>query len=133
MLNRLRDLPSRSTLVRFLLSGGLNTVFTYGIYLLLLQIVNYKAAYSTAYIAGIILAFMMNRSFVFRAHRGWKSAVLFPFVYLAQYLVGLLVAIGWVEKLGLPPEGAPLAAIVVTIPVTFVLSRAVFGRPTTQS
>ncbi len=127
MLTRLRDLWSRSSLVRFLLSGGINTAFTYAVYLLLLHVLSYRVAYTASYIAGIALAFMLNRSFVFRTHRGWKSVVLFPFVYVAQYLLGLLVAIGWVETLQLPAEGAPLAAIAVTIPATFLLSRAVFG------
>ncbi|MEA9587218.1 GtrA family protein [Xanthomonas sp. WHRI 10064A] len=122
-----RKLIAKSSLVRFLISGGLNTAVTYATYLALLQITTYKAAYTLSYISGIIIAFLINRLFVFRTHRGWRSLLMFPFVYLAQYLTSLFLVTAWVEHFGFKPAFAPLAAITVTIPLTFVLSRAVFG------
>lgn len=127
-LVRLRAIAAGSSVVRFLISGGLNTAVTYALYLVLLQFLNYRIAYTIAYVAGIVLAFVVNRTFVFRSHRGWRSVVLFPFVYLVQYLAGLTIAVVWIEYFRFPQELAPLAAIVVTLPLTFVLSRAVFGR-----
>ncbi|NWF34647.1 GtrA family protein [Stenotrophomonas sp. SAM-B] len=115
------------------MSGGFNTAVTYAAYLFLLQVAEYKLAYTISYLGGLVIAFTLNRLFVFRAHRGWKSIVLFPLVYAAQYLLGLAVAIVWVETLSLPPAVAPIAAIIITVPVTFILSRAVFGRPPASS
>jgi len=97
-------------------------------YLLLLQFMGYKPAYTVAYIFGIVLGFLLNRLFVFQAHRGWRSLVLYPFVYLAQYLVSLAIVWAWVERLHMPASIAPLFAIVITIPLTYVLSRIVFGK-----
>jgi len=54
--------------------------------------------------------------------------LLFPLVYLAQYVVSLGVVWAWVECFHLMKELAPLVAVVITIPLTFVLSRFVFGR-----
>jgi len=127
-LTRLRGLISRSSFLRFLISGGVNTGATYGMYLLLLQFMGYKPAYTVAYIFGIVLGFLLNRLFVFQAHRGWRSLVLYPFVYLAQYLVSLAIVWAWVERLHMPASIAPLFAIVITIPLTYVLSRIVFGK-----
>lgn len=112
---------------RFLLSGGFNTLVTYGIYLLLLNVLSYKTSYTVAYVAGIVLAYSLNRYFVFKSHQGIKSVALFPLVYLAQYLTSLLILWVWVEKLGLDSRIAPLIAIAITVPMTFVLSRYVFS------
>ncbi|MEO8779684.1 MAG: GtrA family protein [Rhodanobacter sp.] len=128
VLTRLRALIGASSFLRFLISGGINTAVTYAVYLGLLGVLGYKIAYSIAYVVGIVLAFLINRLFVFQTHRGWRSMVLFPFVYLAQYLVSLAVLWAWVEHLHMSSKLAPLIAIVITIPLTFVLSRLVFGR-----
>ena len=114
-------------IARFLVSGGFNTVVTYGLYLLLLNVVSYASSYTIAYAAGILLAYNLNRYFVFKSHQGIKSAALFPLVYLAQYLTSLLILWVWVEKLGWDSRVAPLIAIAITVPITFVLSKYVFS------
>ncbi len=49
-------------------------------------------------------------------------------LYLLQYLIGMLVVWLWVEQLGWPQEPAPLAAILVTVPINFVLSSFAFMK-----
>lgn len=124
MIRRLFD---RSTVVRFLLGGGLNTALTYLLYLALLLIFEYWAAYTISYVFGIVLSYLINRKLVFRTAHSWTSALLFPAIYIVQYLLGLAVVHVWVKILDLPAPLAPLVAVAVTLPVTFVLSRAVFG------
>jgi len=111
---------------RFLLSGGFNTVVTYLIYLLALLVLPYWAAYSAAYIAGIVLAYVLSRYWVFWQHRGVASVVLFPLVYVIQYILGLAVVWVWVNTLHLDAKYAPLAAVALTVPITYVLSRHIF-------
>lgn len=125
-LTYLRGMIEQSRFLRFLLSGVVNTATTYVIYLALLQIIDYRVAYTIAYATGILLAYALNRVFVFRAHRGWSSLLLFPLVYLAQYLASLAIVWVWVDKFGLPKSLAPLLAIIVTVPLTYVLSHHVF-------
>lgn len=127
-INRIKTAVADSSFVRFLISGGVNTGATYAAYLGLLQITGYKIAFTAAYVLGIVLAFTFNRLFVFQTHRGWRSVIMFPFVYLVQYLASILIVWLWVEKMRLPTKLAPLSAIVATIPLTFLLSRLVFGR-----
>lgn len=126
MSPRLRALAARSRFLRFLISGGINTAATYATYLALLSIFEYRLAYSIAYVTGILLSYVFNRTFVFHTHRGWRSVLLFPFVYLAQYMVGLAIVWTWVGQLHLAQSLAPLVAILVTIPLTYFLSRYVF-------
>ena len=125
-LARIRKLVECSRFLRFVLSGGINTIVTYAIYLILLLIIDYKLAYTAAYVSGIALSYLLNRVFVFRTHRGWSSALLFPLVYLAQYLVGLAAVWVWVGQFGFPEPFAPLVAIAITIPMTYLLSKLVF-------
>lgn len=113
---------------RFLLSGAFNTAATYLLYLALLRFMPYRLSYTISFICGIVIAYILNLSFVFRAQGGLKTIALFPLVYLAQYLAGLGVVSLWVELLDWQASLAPIAAIIVTIPLTFVLSRLVFDR-----
>jgi len=117
-----------SKFLRFIISGGANTAVTYLIYLMLLHFTTYQISYTIAYVVGIFAAYFINRHFVFRTHRGWQSIVLFPLVYVIQYLVSMCVLRLWVEQLHLSKEFAPLVAIAITVPLTFALSRIIFGK-----
>lgn len=117
---------------RFLVSGGVNTLITYVLYLALLQVLPYRLSYTISFVFGIALAYVINHYFVFQVRRHGARGLLFPFVYAVQYLVGLLVVHTWVALLHWHASLAPLAAIVVTLPVTFLLSKWVFeGGPRT--
>ncbi|MFL1558104.1 GtrA family protein [Pseudomonas sp. O11] len=133
MISRLTAKIFKRDFTRFLVSGGFNTALTYGVYLLLLNFLSYNASYTIAYVGGILLAYTLNRFFVFKSHNGFKSAALFPLIYLAQYLVSLVVLRVWIEKLGLDERVGPLLAIAITVPMTFILTRFLFvRRPTPE-
>ena len=110
---------------RFLAAGVVNTGVSYAIYLLLLTILPYLAAYTIAYVAGIAISYLLLTRFVFRTDRRLVTAVRFPLVYIAQYLTGSAVIVLLVETLGVRASIAAIVAIIVSIPVTFVLSRIV--------
>ena len=109
--------------VRFLIAGGLNSLATYLFYLALLLAVPYAWAYSLSYSAGIVLSFVLNSLFVFRVPLRWRKLLPYPSVYLAQYLLGLGVIYAGVELLRWDERLMPLAALAVTVPVSFVLTR----------
>ncbi|MEE1921968.1 GtrA family protein [Pseudomonas sp. 148P] len=121
-------LLTRSSVSRFLISGGFNTAATYALYLLLLNILSYRISYSIAFVTGVVLAYVLNRTFVFKSHRGLKSVLWMPLVYLGQYLVGMLVLWLWVELLELPHQAAPLVAILITLPLNYLISRFAFTK-----
>jgi len=113
----------RDEVLRFLLGGASTTVVSYAIYLVLLSWLPYVFAYSIAYVSGIVWSYFANTLFVFRRALSVTRAALFPLVYLAQYLAGTLLLIVLVDVLRLPKTLAPLAVIVLTLPLTYVLSR----------
>ncbi len=121
--------------VRFLIAGATTTFITLGLYLLLLQILPYALAYSVVFVVGIGISYVLNSTFVFRATTSVRTLALFPLIYVVQYGVGLAVVTAWVDVLGLPEALASLAAIAVTIPLTYLLARLLFSgqQPTADS
>lgn len=113
---------------RFLLSGGVNTLVTYLLYLLLLVFFSYQISYTISYCLGVVLAYCLNRVVVFRSHRGLRSLLLFPLVYVVQYLLTSGVLWGLVVVLGVDERLALLVAIALMVPVNFLLSRKIFTR-----
>ncbi len=114
--------------LRFLLSGGFNFVVTYILYLILIEIIPYKISYSISFIVGVVLAYYLNCKFVFRSKKQLSTFALFPLVYLIQYVLGLVVISLWVQLFGFNKAFAPIAAIIITIPITFILSRKVLTK-----
>lgn len=113
--------------LRYLIMGGTNTIVAYAIYLLLLQWMRYEIAYSIGYAVGIVMAYALSAVFVFRKPMRKRSAMRFPLVYLAQFLISLGLLRLAVEVIHIPQWLALGFAVVLTIPVTFLLSRWVLN------
>jgi putative flippase GtrA len=109
--------------MRFLLMGGMNTLVAYLIYLVLLNWIRYEIAYAIGYATGIVIAYWVGAAFVFRKPMRGRSALRFPLVYVAQFLVSAGILHVAVETMHLPHWLAFIVAVGLTIPVTFVLSR----------
>lgn len=116
--------------LRFIVSGAINTGLTYALYLMLLPLLGYLAAYSMAYVIGILLSYWLNSAFVFRQPMSWRGLVRFPIVYIVQYLCTAMLLWLFVDRIGVSERVALLGAIAVTVPVTFVAARlAILPRP----
>lgn len=115
---------------RFLVAGAVNTAATYGVYLALLPATNYTIAYSIAFVAGIVLSYVLNTRYVFRVAGSVRRFAIYPLVYLAQYLAGLGVLHAAVTLFGVDEGIALLASIAVSVPLTFLLSRVVLKAGT---
>lgn len=111
--------------VSFLAGGLLNTLLTYGIYLLLNLYIGYQKSYVIAYITGIVFSYLFNAQIVFNVKKSWKGLMAYPIVYLLQYVLAALMLSLMVERLGIPKEIAPLLIIVLLLPVTYLLSKTI--------
>lgn len=114
--------------VRFLVTGCINTALTWLIYLAALSVVGYSLAYTFAYAIGIVIAYVFGVGYVFRTSPTLKGFLIFPMVYLAQYLAGLGILWVAVSQLHIDEQYAIFASIIGTIPLTFALSRLVLFR-----
>jgi putative flippase GtrA len=116
--------------LRFLLGGAANTALGYVLYLLLNLFLDYRWAYSISFAAGIVLSFVINSVFVFRQPLRWRRLVVYPVVYAIQYCVGLAAIWLFVAVLRQPEHWAPLAAIALSLPITYIATRFVLGAKT---
>jgi len=117
-----------SQFTRFLATGLVNTAIGYGAYLGLLHWTSYEIAYAAAYVIGIVVAYVLNSLFVFRSPIGLRTALRYPFVYLAQYLFGaglLYAMVGW---LGFDRRWAALVALALSVPLSFLLNRIALSQ-----
>lgn len=112
---------------RFLVVGAANTLFTVLLYEALRRVLPYLAAYSIAYVAGIAIAYALSTGYVFERARTLASAMRFPLVYVAQYLLGAGLMWLLVDRLDTHPTLAVLLVVAATVPVTFALSRLVLA------
>jgi len=117
--------PALLQFARFLVAGAINTVASYAVFLVLLEVMSYLAAYTISYVFGVVISYLLLTSFVFRTPRRVVTALRFPLVYIAQYLVGTAVMVLLVETWGVRAPVAAIAAIVASIPVSFLLSRTI--------
>ena len=111
---------------RFIVVGAANTAASYGVYLLLLLVVDYRIAYTIAYLVGLAFGYWAHATFVFRARLGARSALAYVATYAAMYLVSLGMLAVAVDYWLVPKPAAMLAALCVTIPASFLLLRRGF-------
>lgn len=115
--------------IRFLISGAINTLVTYAVFVLLGRWFHHALAYTISYLLGIALSYAMAATFVFRAGVSVRSALRFPLVYVVQYLYGLAALSLLVKRFGVPQNLAMLVVIATSIPLTFLMARHAM-RPT---
>lgn len=114
--------------IRFLVSGSINTLASWGVYAVLLQFLPYGWSYTIAYGFGIAMAYLLYRFYVFGSKGRRFGPMWVALIYLLQYLLGIALVNVWVRLLGQPALWAPIFCVLITLPLTYVLSRWVF-RP----
>jgi putative flippase GtrA len=112
-------------LFRFLIVGTVNTGLTLLLFEGLRLLVPYMWAYSLAYVTGIAISYLLNAAYVFQRPKTVTSAALYPLVYVGQYALGVMLMWVLVENVSLSPALAVLVVILISVPVTFVMSRTI--------
>lgn len=107
----------------FLIVGFVNTVLTYLIYLSILTFFTCEVSYSISFVLGVILSYTLNTQFVFKESFKFSTFLLFPLVYVVQYMLGIALLNILVKIVGIQEMFAPLGVIVLSMPVTFFLTR----------
>jgi len=119
--------------IRFVLFGGVNTLLGYLIYVILLIFLNYKVSFTITYVSSIFISYYLNSKFVFYRKVSLKKGLMYPSVYLIQYLTCMLLLHFFVEILNLSKFIAPILAVLLTVPVTFFLSRSIIKGQARES
>lgn len=118
--------------MRFLLFGAFNTGITYLLYCALVFAIHPQFAYALVFALGIALAWAGNSRFVFRQPLTRKVAAIYPFMYLAQYLLTAALIHVFTVWLSLGPRVALAIALTITTPLSFAWNRALLARTQPQ-
>jgi putative flippase GtrA len=110
---------------RFVVGGGINTLLTYLLFLLLAAFMPYAIAYTITYAFGIALSYVINAFFVFDTGHDWKAMVRFPVAYAVQYLWGLALLFLLIDVLTMPRAIAMLVVIATGTVLSYLLIKRI--------
>jgi putative flippase GtrA len=111
-------------------NGVINTALSYGLFVVLANLIDYRAAVVISYGVGMYSSYLLNGAIVFGA-----SGRLGRFIAVNLGLMGVNLALTWtlVEEFAWLKELAQLAAIAVVFLLGFALNKAlVFGGRTSH-
>ena len=114
--------------VRFVVVGGVNTLFGFGIFALLQStlgtVVHYLVVLVVAQVIAVLEAYVLQRYVVFQARgRWWRDLVRFSSVYAAAFVANAAALPLLVEVLHMPVIPAQAVVMAVVALGTFVVHR----------
>lgn len=123
----LKDKKTFGEIIRFVIVGVIATAIHYGIYWLLMHLMNATIAYSIGYALSFICNFLLTSYFTFRKRASVKKGLGFGVAHGVNYLlhVAFLNLFLW---LGVSKSFAPIPVFAVVIPINFLLVRFVFKK-----
>jgi putative flippase GtrA len=118
-----------SQLVRFLFVGAANTLITSLGFLVLSLWIAPALAFTLVYFTGLVFVMTVTPRVVFGVDPGWRRVGTLGLWYVAVYGAGLLVLRLLEHRLDAPHLLIVAGTLVVTVPLNFVGSRFIVGRP----
>ncbi|HDG8498457.1 TPA: flippase GtxA [Staphylococcus aureus] len=116
---------THAEILKFIIVGGINTLNYYVVYLLLLKLlhIEYMISHITGFIVAFVISYYLNCYFVYRVKPTWRKFISFPITQIVNVSIQTVLLYVFVSWLNLPAEIAPFAGLIITIPVTFILSK----------
>ena len=107
--------------IRFIIVGGINTLFGYGIFLISLYFLSYLISSIISSIMGTTLSYFLNKRWTFRDKQSHKPIKIFKFyiVYGTGWLLNLILLIFFVEILKINPKVAWILAVPFVTTIIF--------------
>ncbi|MEJ7220020.1 GtrA family protein [Staphylococcus gallinarum] len=112
-------------IIKFIIVGGINTVDYYIVYLFLLKILglNYLISHLTGFIVSFIISYYLNCYFVYKVTPTWKKFIQFPITQVINMGMQTLLLYIFVQWFQISSVIAPFVGLIITIPITFILSK----------
>lgn len=109
---------------RFVFVGVLNTLSYYSIYLVLHNAFNlpYLLAHLVGFLISLNISFFLNCYVTYRIKPTLKKYLYFPLTQVVNMSVSTVLIFIFVEFLHLNSNIAPFAAVLFTVPITFIVS-----------
>lgn len=116
---------THAEILKFIIVGGINTLNYYVVYLLLLKLlhIEYMISHITGFIVAFVISYYLNCYFVYRVKPTWRKFISFPITQIVNISLQTVLLYVFVSWLNLLAEIAPFAGLIITIPITFILSK----------
>ncbi len=116
---------THAEILKFIIVGGINTLNYYVVYLLLLKLlhIEYMISHITGFIVAFVISYYLNCYFVYRVKPTWRKFISFPITQIVNVSLQTVLLYVFVSWLNLSAEIAPFAGLIITIPITFILSK----------
>lgn len=116
---------THAEILKFIIVAGINTLNYYVVYLLLLKLlhIEYMISHITGFIVAFVISYYLNCYFVYRVKPTWRKFISFPITQIVNISLQTVLLYVFVSWLNLPAEIAPFAGLIITIPITFILSK----------
>ncbi|HCY9904252.1 TPA: flippase GtxA [Staphylococcus aureus] len=116
---------THAEILKFIIVGGINTLNYYVVYLLLLKLlhIEYMISHITGFIVAFVISYYLNCYFVYRVKPTWRKFISFPITQIVNVSLQTVLLYVFVSWLNLPAEIAPFAGLIITILITFILSK----------
>ncbi|HEH0650068.1 TPA: flippase GtxA [Staphylococcus aureus] len=116
---------THAEILKFIIVGGINTLNYYVVYLLLLKLlhIEYMISHITGFLIAFVISYYLNCYFVYRVKPTWRKFISFPITQIVNVSLQTVLLYVFVSWLNLPAEIAPFAGLIITIPITFILSK----------
>lgn len=116
---------THAEILKFIIIGGINTLNYYVVYLLLLKLlhIEYMISHITGFIVAFVISYYLNCYFVYKVKPTWRKFISFPITQIVNVSLQTVLLYVFVSWLNLPAEIAPFAGLIITIPITFILSK----------
>lgn len=109
---------------RFVVVGVINTLTYYSLYLVLHNLFSlpYMAAHLIGFFISLNISFFLNCYVTYKIKPTLKKYLYFPLTQVVNISVSTFLVFVFVEWLQLNSNIAPFAAVIFTVPITFVIS-----------
>ena len=116
-------------IARFLTSGVFNTILSYSLYLLLNLFLDYLIAYTLAFVITVFTSYYLHSVFVFREQLSLMKSAKYQVMHVCLYFVSTGTVYILVDRFSATEQLAPVLAVFVVVPLSYVIGRLIIKQP----
>lgn len=112
---------------RFIIVGCINTVHYYAIYLLCLHVLHfhYFSSHALGFAFSLVGSFFLNSYITYNIKPTLAKFIRFPFTQVIHTIISTILLFVFIEWLRIDSNLAPLFAVFITVPITFIMTRRI--------
>lgn len=123
----------KAEFIRFIVIGGINTFNYYVIYMFFHHVwkVGYGVSHVVAFTLSMVASFFLNSYFTFKVKPTLRKFLQFPLTQVVNFTVTTVCIYLLVEQFGVSTSLAPLFAIFIAVPATFIVTSKILKQGST--